>query len=254
MIVGVGGQNTRSQAASGRGSGSREHVQSIARGLAVLAWLNRFGAGTSSQLVAALGLKRSTVHRILGVLVDLNLVTHDPLSHLYLLGAGAYDLASRFCDDEWIANVAGPRMSSWTLENRWPLVLVTPINGSLVVRVSTDHLRPVAEDRLVVGQVVAIEASAAGSLFTAFQRMGSDADTPQDARIREQGYCTHLMDSAAGARLAVPLLLDQQYLGSISMRCLPEVVESAPQLQQWLLGLRALAQAILDEAEPLLTR
>lgn len=253
MIVGVGGQNTRSQAAAVREAGSREHVQSIARGLAVLAWLNRFGAGTSSQLVAALGLKRSTVHRILGVLVDLNLVTHDPLSHLYLLGAGAYDLASRFCDDEWIANVAGPRMSAWTLENRWPLVLVTPINGSLVVRVSTDHLRPVAEDRLVVGQVIAIESSAAGALFTAFQRMGSEDDTAQDATIRDQGYCTQLMDSAATARLAVPMLLGQQYLGSISMRCLPEVVESAPQLRQWLLGLQSLTRDILEEAAPLLS-
>ena len=46
--------------------------------------------------MAALGLKRSTVHRILGVLADLGPVTHDPLSHLYLLGAGAYDLASQF--------------------------------------------------------------------------------------------------------------------------------------------------------------
>lgn len=236
-----------------RGSRSREHVQSIARGLAVLAWLNQFGAGTSSQLVAALGLKRSTVHRILGVLVDLELVIHDPLSHLYLLGAGAYDLASRFCDDDWIAQVADPRMSAWTLEHRWPLVLVTPIAGSLVVRVSTDHLRSVAGDRLVVGQIVPIEGSAAGALYLAFQRTGSSHDTAQDAQIRRQEYCTLPMDSAPGARLAVPMLSGQRYLGSISIRCLPEMVESAPQLRHWLLRLKTLSQAILDEAAPLLS-
>jgi len=247
------GESTRKQAPARRGAGSREHVQSIARGLAVLAWLNRFGAGTSSQLVAALGLKRSTVHRILGVLVDLKLVIHDPLSHLYLLGAGAHDLASRFRDDDWIAKVAEPLMSAWTMENRWTLVLVTPIAGSLVIRVSTDHLRPVAGDRLVVGQVVPIDESAAGTLFTAFQRQGSGEDTAQDARVREQGYCTQPMDAAPGVRLAVPLLHGQDYLGSISMRCLPEMVESAPQRERWLLDLQALSKSIIEEAAPLLS-
>jgi DNA-binding IclR family transcriptional regulator len=248
----VGAEDTSDGAQERRATKSREHVQSIERGLAVLSWLNRFGAGTSSQLVAALGLKRSTVHRILGVLVDLKLVIHEPLSHQYLLGAGAYDLSSQFRDADWIAKVAEPRMSAWTLAHRWPLVLITPISGSLVIRVSTDHLRPVAGARLVVGQVVPIEESAAGTLYRAYQHLGSADDTAGDARIRDQGFVTVSKGSAPDARLAVPLLLDGSYLGSISMRCLPEMVESGPQLGHWLQDLGKLSREIVDEAGSLI--
>ena len=245
----VGAKDTRAGRQPGRGS--RERVQSIARGLSVLALLNQNGAGTISQLAAALDLKRSTVHRILGVLVDLGLVIHDPLSHLYLLGAGADDLSNRFCDEDWIASVAEPRMSDWTQERRWPLVLVTAFDDGLVVRVSTDCMSPVAGDRLVVGQSVPVEGSVPGALDAAWRRTRSGEGTEPDARIREQGFAASPPGVGPDAWLAVPLLSGSRYLGSISMRCLPEMIESPPQLQLWLAALRQLGEDIAGEAGPL---
>jgi IclR family mhp operon transcriptional activator len=234
--------------------GSHEQVQSIARGLAVLAWLNRFGAGTSGQLAKALGLKRSTAHRILGVLVDLNLVSHDRLSHQYLLSAGALELSSGFHDEDWVTRIAEPRMSDWTLRQHWPLLLVTPVSDDLVVRVSTDYLSSIAGDRFVTGQVMPIRGSVAGALHVAWQRRGTKADTARDAGIREQGYAARRTGVDSGPRLAVPMVIDRRYFGSLALRCLPETIDSQQQLEHWVLTLRSLAEGILRDAAPLLLR
>jgi DNA-binding IclR family transcriptional regulator len=233
---------------------SHDRVQSIERGLAILAYLNRAGAGTNSQVSAAFKLKRSTVHRILGVLVDLGLVRHDRLSHQYLLSAGVRELSSGFRDDAWITDVALPQMSAWTLEHHWPLVLVTPVAGALVIRVSTDSLSPISGDRFVAGHVVPFDDSSVGVTYRAWTSGPASSDSEELAQVRAAGHIAHRIESYPGARMVVPLQLDGQFVGSISMRCLPEMIENPGQRATWLAELESLAVRMITDAAPLLGR
>jgi DNA-binding IclR family transcriptional regulator len=245
---------------------SREYLQALERGLAALSFLNRFGAGTSSQVAKALGFKRSTAHRILAVLVDLGLLRHDTFNHQYILSARVGELSSGFLDDEWVA-MAVPRMKAWTREHHWPLVLATPLAGKLVVRASTDYESPISIDRFHGGQVIPVQGSTAGLLYLAYvggspgaaksgsQPVADDAvkaATPEDlARIRTAGFVARPTACFTGARISVPLRKEGPFLGCITMRCRAENIEIMSEVHAWVQLLRGLADDIGSRIQPL---
>jgi IclR family mhp operon transcriptional activator len=231
---------------------SGERLQSLERGLEVLAYLNRVGGCRSGDVARALKLKRSTVHRILAVLAELGLLQRDPSSHQYFLCAGVRELSSGFHDDPWITSVAEPLMRDWTRANRWPLLLVTPLAGVLTVRVSTDHESPISVERFVPGEVVPLEASSEGALVRAFSEA---VDTGADAElraIRRAGYCARPTACYTGARINVPVNAGDQLIGCIAMRCLPDTVGDPEELSRWVASLRELAGHIASQSAPLL--
>ena len=244
---------------------SREHLQALERGLAALSFLNRFGAGTSSQVGKGLGLKRSTAHRILAVLVNLGLLRHDPFNHQYFLSARVGELSSGFHDDPWVAATAVPLMKAWTREHHWPLVLTTPLAGKLVVRASTDYESPISIDRFHGGQVIPVRGSTAGLLYLAYggslplvpqpsRKPAADdavkSATPEElARIRAAGFVARPTACFTGARISVPLLQEGPFLGCVTMRCRAENIEVMSEVQSWVVQLRQLADAIGIEAQ-----
>jgi IclR family mhp operon transcriptional activator len=257
-----------SRAASEQRIASRERLQALERGLEALAYLNRYGACTSGQVARALRLKRSTAHRMLSVLVSLGLLRHDNLSHQYILCARVRELSSGFRDEAWITGPATTRMSAWTREHRWPLVLTTPINGLLTVRASTDYESPISVDRFLAGQVVPVEGSAAGILFRAYSarepatlgassvqmmKVEISSEVPDDlAAVRRSGYVARLTACFTGARMSVPLVEQKHFIGCITMRCRPETIEDPADLRKWATSLKTLAREIRDDAAPML--
>ena len=239
---------------------TRERLQALERGLEALAFLNRFGAGTSGQVARALKLKRSTAHRILSVLVTMGLLRHDSLGHQYILCARVRELSNGFRDDAWITNVASPRLSAWTREYHWPLVLTTLLGGLMTVRASTDYESPISVDRFLAGQVIPIEGSTVGALYKAYglralAGMGATAgaDAAEDVvAIRKAGYVARATACFTGARVSVPLVEADHFLGCITMRCRPETIADPAELEQWLVTLRTLSSGICGEAAPLL--
>jgi IclR family mhp operon transcriptional activator len=236
-----------------------ERLQSLERGLEVLAWLNRNGGGRSGQIARALRLTRSTTHRILSVLVELGLSRLDPASHQYFLDAGVLGLSRGFRDDPWIAKVAGPRLREWTAQHHWPLMLVTPVGGVPTVRVSTDHDSPISVDRFVPGEPMPVAGSAAGALQCAWSTAnrgaavaGVDGDggfAPAQLRaVRRQGYYAAATACHTGARLGVPLLLNEEYVGCVIMRCLPETIAAPRDCRDWAESLKRLAASIIDDS------
>jgi IclR family mhp operon transcriptional activator len=238
-----------------------ERLQSLERGLEVLAWLNRNGGGRSGQIARALRLTRSTTHRILSVLVELGLLRLDPASHQYFLDAGVLGLSRGFRDDPWIATVAGPRLRDWTAQHHWPLMLVTPVGGVPTVRVSTDHDSPISVDRFVPGEPMPVAGSAAGALQCAWSAasraagaMGAGVDdaggfpAAQLRAVRRQGYYAAATACHTGARLGVPLLLNEEFVGCVIMRCLPETIAAARDCRDWADSLKRLAAAIIDDS------
>jgi IclR family mhp operon transcriptional activator len=260
--------DTASRAVAEQRIASRERLQALERGLEALAYLNRYGACTSGQVARALRLKRSTAHRMLSVLVSLGLLRHDNLSHQYILCARVRELSSGFRDEAWITGPATTRMSAWTREHRWPLVLTTPINGLLTVRASTDYESPISVDRFLAGQVVPVEGSAAGILFRAYSarepatlgassvqmmKVEISSEVPDDlAAVRRAGYVARLTACFTGARMSVPLVEQKHFIGCITMRCRPETIEDPADLRKWATSLKTLAREIRDDAAPML--
>ena len=263
-VAATGGLATRAAVpAQARRKASRERLQALERGLEALSFLNRYGAATSTQVARALGLKRSTAHRILAVLVGMGVLRHDALNHQYILCARAGELSNGFRDDDWVVSSALPEMRRWTREHRWPLVLTTPLAGKLVVRASTDYESPMSVDRFHCGQVIPVNGSTAGLLYLAYragagadasEALGSEAVAPEDlldasvpeelARIRAAGYVARPTACFTGGRISVPLRMDAPFIGAISMRARAENIEAMSELHGWVLSLRELAARI----------
>ncbi len=256
-------------ASAARAERPAERLQSLERGLEVLAWLNRNGGGRSGQIARALRLTRSTTHRILSVLVELGLLRLDPASHQYFLDAGVLGLSRGFRDDPWIATVAAPRLRDWTAQHHWPLMLVTPVGGVPTVRVSTDHDSPISVDRFVPGEPMPVAGSAAGALQCAWSvavraaaganagaNDGSDAGANGEGGfpaaqlrvVRRQGYYAAATACHTGARLGVPLLLKAEFVGCVIMRCLPETIAAPRDRREWADSLKRLAADIIDDS------
>jgi len=242
---------------------SRERLQALERGLEALSFLNRYGAGTSTQVAKALQLKRSTAHRILAVLVHMGLLRHDPLNHQYILCGRVGELSSRFRDDDWVLSSALPAMKAWTREHHWPLVLTTPLAGKLVVRASTDYESPMSVDRFHCGQVIPVHGSTAGLIYLAYSPAEtapaapatSEQKTPMDdlphttepedfGRIRSLGYVARPTACFTGGRISVPLRTTAPFVGAITMRARAENIEVMSELHGWVASLQALASRI----------
>jgi IclR family mhp operon transcriptional activator len=244
---------------------SRERLQALERGLDALSFLNRYGAGTSTQVAKALQLKRSTAHRILAVLVNLGLLRHDVLNHQYILCGRVGELSSGFRDDEWVLSAAIPAMKAWTREHYWPLVLTTPLAGKLVVRASTDYESPISVDRFHCGQIIPVSGSTAGLIFLAYSTQAEDAapplheplhqktpmndippsTEPEDfARIRTAGYVARPTACFTGGRISVPLRTQPPFVGAITMRARAENIEVMSELHGWVASLKQLAARI----------
>ncbi len=247
-----------------RGS-TRERLQALERGLEALSFLNRYGAGTSTQVAKALHLKRSTAHRILAVLVNMGMLRHDPLNHQYILCGRVGELSSGFRDDDWVLSSAIPAMKAWTREHHWPLVLTTPLANKLVVRASTDYESPMSIDRFHCGQVIPIQGSTAGLLYLAYSPASQEASpaeasradqkTPMDdipqssepedfARIRSAGYVARPTACFTGGRISVPLRTTAPFVGAITMRARAENIEVMSELHGWVQSLQRLAARI----------
>jgi IclR family mhp operon transcriptional activator len=241
-----------------------EVLQSLTRGMRVLAFLNHVGSATTGSLARSLQLPRSTTHRILCVLAEMGLVRLDAASGLYFLGAGVLDLSKGFRDDEWIERCVEPRLRQWTRVYHWPLVLSTPLRGVLTVRVSTDNDRPIAAERITPGTVVPTQDSPAGALFRAYtsddSMPGEQFNWSSHSRpgiydpelIREMGFASSSSPSQATARVSVPLLSDGQFLGCLTMLCAPESIHEDADCSLWVRRLKSLAADLVKEfAAPL---
>jgi DNA-binding IclR family transcriptional regulator len=241
---------------------SRERLQALERGLEALSFLNRYGAGTSTQVAKALQLKRSTAHRILAVLVNMGMLRHDPLNHQYILCGRVGELSSGFRDDDWVVSSAIPAMKAWTREHHWPLVLTTPLASKLVVRASTDYESPMSVDRFHCGQVIPIHGSTAGLIYLAYSHASPEGSaepsaqgTPMDdipqttepedfARIRSAGYVARPTACFTGGRISVPLRTSAPFFGVMTMRARAENIEVMSELHGWVASLQRLAAQI----------
>lgn len=143
-------------------------IRSFARGLALLAALNRHGSASALVLSRETGVPRATVYRLLQTLLDDGYIgrgTADDRFHLRLKVKG---LSGGFENEQWVSDVAGPVLVELTRRVSWPCDVTAFDRLKMVIRDTTHPIAPLSIDRNMAGQELPILASSAGMAYIAF--------------------------------------------------------------------------------------
>jgi DNA-binding IclR family transcriptional regulator len=92
---------------------ARDDVPAARHTLGILTYLAaQRGPVPASTIAQALGLPRSTVYKLLGVLTELGFVLHFPEARRYGVGLAAFELSSGFTRQEPLARLARPILAA----------------------------------------------------------------------------------------------------------------------------------------------
>ncbi|MBS0562138.1 MAG: helix-turn-helix domain-containing protein [Proteobacteria bacterium] len=143
-------------------------IRAFARGLAVLAALNRHGSASALTLARETGVPRATVYRLLQTLLDEGYVGRGSADDRFHLRLKVRGLSGGFEDEQWIAAVAGPVLTELTRRISWPCDVATLEGLKMVIRETTHPIAPLSIDRNMAGQELPILASSSGMAYIAF--------------------------------------------------------------------------------------
>lgn len=224
-------------------------IRSFARGLAVLAALNRQNGATALELARGTGLPRATVYRLLQTLQDEGYVGRGGADERFHLRLKARALSEGFEDEQWIAAVAGPALIDLTRRISWPCDVCTLQGLKMVINETTHRVAPLSVDRNMVGEELPILASASGLAYISFAPRNEQAallsllarsDDPRDAIARDPVEVARLIGqtrrrgygfrqsgpiwSHTGA-IALPIRVGRRLLGCINTVWMARVVD-----------------------------
>lgn len=143
-------------------------VQSFNRGLKILEYLNRYNGSNANAVSRGTGLTRGTTFRLLETLRQSDFVRRDSQSGRYWLERQVRALSDGYSDEEWIDEIARPKLQQVGEELVWPLTLSTPSGVDMLIRLNTDFESPLSQNRFLTGHRVPILDSASGLVFLSF--------------------------------------------------------------------------------------
>jgi IclR family mhp operon transcriptional activator len=242
----------------------RQEVKSLKKALRALTFLNANGESTVTEVACAIGVPRTTSHRLLETLASEGYVEKQPHSHIYRLTSLVQKLSSGFGNADLVVEVAKPRVIRAGHEVRWPLALATPSGSDMVVRIATDHDTPLAIDRYYIGFRTPMTHAPAGLCYLAFceddqrasileaaprARAAEDPAPDLDLdytleQIRQQGFCHRRFAQYREGGLAVPVFADGRVVGGIVMRYTKSAMKAAALEELYVPILRDLAANI----------
>lgn len=226
------------------GAGTYHAVQGLARGLALLAELNRLApaAGSPVTLAHRLGLNRSTAKRILETLRKEGYVELLSDGKSYGLTPRINTLSAGYSEQAELVAAAAGHMRALTRRLLWPTNLVVMRQGALVIRLSTHPESPLSFHTPAVGDHLPMLTTASGRAYLTFcsaehrgylleqlmQRQDEQGRIARDkcaiselfATTRRQGYGTNdgSWERAAGfGAIAAPVIKDAELLGCLMM-------------------------------------
>lgn len=226
-------------------------IRALARGLDVLAALNRLGEATAGALAAETGVPRPTVYRVLETLRAGGYVT--AAEERWSLRLGVRALSDGFEDEEWITAVALPALHALTARIQWPSDLATLEGTAMVIRATTHQVAPFSIDRAMLGRAMPVLQSSLGQAWLGFAPVAErDAllamlgVSPRLGAIRRQGYALR----ASGGpwphtrSVAVPIMVDGRVLACINAIWMARAITVEEGLRQCLEPLRQTAATI----------
>lgn len=137
-------------------------VNTLTRGLAVLAFLNRLSSATAAELQESLQIPRASVYRILATLMREGFVYKHASGDRYRIAPRVALLSAGLTDGQHLPSLMRPLMEQVTQKLRWPVSFCTLVGAGLVVQENTDHESPLAADRFRVGYRIPVLSSASG--------------------------------------------------------------------------------------------
>lgn len=254
-------------------------VRVFARGLAVLAALNRHGAASALDLARETGLPRASVYRLLQTLIEEGYVARSPSDERFVLRLKVRLLADGFEDEHWIGAIAAPALLGLTQRILWPCDVATQEGTRMIIRETTHRVAPLSVDHGMAGRAISLTGSSTGLAYLsalprtqaqALARLALEADLPdpaareaalarvmrQVAQARRQGYALRQAGPIwphTGA-IAMPIRHEGRAIGSINTVWMARVISAEEGLRRCLAPLRATAAQIeaglAEEAGP----
>ncbi len=143
-------------------------VQSFNRGLQILEYLNLHNGSNANAVSRGTGLTRGTTFRLLETLRQSNFVRRDSKSGQYWLERQVRALSDGYSDEQWVDEIARPKLQQVGEDLVWPLTLSTPSGIYMLIRLNTDFESPLSQNRFLTGHRVPLLDSASGLVFLSF--------------------------------------------------------------------------------------
>ncbi len=221
-------------------------IRSVSRALRLLALLNENEAVPLSDLQRAIGLPKTTVHRLLATLCQAGYAVADERAGAYRVTEKVRELGSGYTRRSLVVDVGAAIVKRVTRQIKWPLAIGTLEGTVIVVRYSTMPYSPLAVQATTVGHRLGLLGSAMGIAYLAFcddvQRdvllealrraapTGVSLDQSIWSSIRtaqRRGYGLRLPSRRGdSATVAVPICHDEEVLGILSMTTFGSLMDS----------------------------
>ena len=250
---------------------STRPIRALLRGLEVLHVLNRHNGATVSEVAGEIDLPRTTTYRILETLCVAGYAYRAVSDDRYRLTIMVRGLSDGFDDEAWVTLIARQYLYDLCQDLVWPCAIATLSGNTMLVRQTTDHRSPLAVEKRGPGFRVTILGSAAGLCYLSFcpkeQRdtlldllAKSKEPGNQPAKNKKKVYETLVETRKRGfaiwhrkrrvadeTSLAVPIIVEDRLLASLTMRFASTAIPEAEALERFVPKLRKTAQEIADE-------
>jgi IclR family transcriptional regulator, mhp operon transcriptional activator len=247
---------------------STRPIRALIRGLEALSVLNRREGATVSEVTSEIKLPRTTTYRILETLCQAGYVYRDSNDDRYRLTVMVRALADGFDDEAWVTQIARPCINELCKEIVWPVALSSPSGTTMLVRDTTDHVSPLAVERLSAGFRIPLLTTSSGRAYLAFcspeqrdtlleilSRSSREEDRLAKSRAevdrileeaREQGYAmaSRTRRVSEQVALAVPVVIEDRVIATVAVRYAASAVPTRTAVERFVPKLRDTAQKI----------
>lgn len=237
-------------------------IRAFARGLDLIAALNRHGSATALTLARETGIPRPTVYRLLETLLEGGYIARSPSDDRFVLRLRLRSLSDGFEDEEWISAIAAPTLFALTERIGWPCDVMTLEGTRMRIRETTHRAARFSIDRAMAGRALPVLQSSSGQAWlaaaaprerAALLALLAASPAPEDHPARDAALMRRLVREtrARGHALrpggapwphtgsvALPIVVEGRLLGCIAAIWMARAVSVEEGLRQCLEPLR----------------
>lgn len=245
-----------------------QSVRALARGLAILRYVNQMIAVSPGEIARALDIPRPTVYRLLETLEELGYVAVSPTSNCVRVTRIAAGLSDGHALTNEICQAAGPLFAHFSERLVWPLDLSIYHNAAMIIQETTHDRSPLSLARYTTGYALPVLRTSPGRAYLAFcpdeerefildrlRRLGSEEDQPfldprwlrhmvEETRTRGVAVRDGNEFQHGTASLAVPICSDGSVLGCVSLVWIRSALSTGKALDDFSAPLKEIAQKI----------
>lgn len=245
-------------------------IRAFARGLDLIAALNRHGSASALTLARETGIPRATVYRLLETLLEGGYIARSPSEERFVLRLKLRSLADGYEDEEWISAIAAPALFALTERIGWPCDVMTLEGTRMRIRETTHRAARFSIDRGMAGRALPVLQSSSGQAWLAaastrereaLLALLAASPAPEDELARDSAMMRRLVRQTRQrgyalrpgggpwphtGSLALPIVVDGRLLGCITAIWMARAVNPEEGVRQCLEPLRQAAAHIVQ--------